>query len=927
MTISSEVRKAGPFTGNGTASAFPFAFKVFKAADLIVVQRQLDISTETQLVLNRDYTVVLNHDQNANPGGTITLTSGALASGITLVISSDLPYLQPTDLTNQGGFYPAVITNALDRLTIFCQQLAERMGRSLKLPITAPNNISTELPLPGPKHLLAWNEDGSGLTTLSPQSLVTSIAYGSATADLFTGDGTTKTFPLTTNPASVNNLDVSVEGKSVRPGIDYQWNGGPAITFTVAPGAPSVAGDKNVLVRYMQAVPVSDAESLHAQTFEALRRSYAEAGYNLVQGSFEKGGVLTSTNDVLLYEKDGKVYSWTGAYPSGGHVVSPGDNPITTTGFVDKSENLYRDTSPVISFSEYGPIAGQDCSDLLEKAIHDAQITGATLDLGRMHLTLTGKTINALAGKSLTIKGEAPYCIIDASGWSNKTDTNNHNITAKTLFVCAGGDSGVASRTNDFHLSGVSFVNKDSSVKTRFIYATGTFRNVNISSCDFKDFTVVSAFGTNILSTGKHPNSDALTAIDSATYYNCHVQSDSFATGQCPKAFHTYHALAIQYLMCNLYGYGDGYVVRSDGGHFDTIPTIGRGANSVKMSMCHVYSEASSEYCQATKTVGITITCNTADASNGDKPDNFWDLFNCFGVTFSCNTVRGGGLLFHGHGDLNYGIYPNNLIGSYGLSAVGNTLINPTHDSVFNLGGDGTVDGNRAYHTAVIADNTVYCEPGFIPPQDCAFVFSFLCNDISLHGNNINGIGTYFRTFYCKNVVIENETLRNVPKEIDNTGNDSGAFSVGTINRFGTTGSTSKFSGSLLAANRQVSRKIFESGIDVSGDAKISGLVYEDKGDSGYTVGGSVTLNLPANADCGVYEINFVLIAYAGSASVGKFVIVVSGGNVMQKAPIIDNTSVTIDVTANGAAGTTIKLTNNTGQQRTLRAYAIRFVS
>ena len=43
MTISSTVRIAGPFIGTGTATVFPFAFKVFTATNLQVVR--VDTST------------------------------------------------------------------------------------------------------------------------------------------------------------------------------------------------------------------------------------------------------------------------------------------------------------------------------------------------------------------------------------------------------------------------------------------------------------------------------------------------------------------------------------------------------------------------------------------------------------------------------------------------------------------------------------------------------------------------------------------------------------------------------------------------------------------------------------------------------------------------------------------------------------------
>lgn len=137
MTISSNSRKAGPFIGNGTAATFPYTFKVFQASDLEVVRLTVATNVETVLTLGTDFTAVVNEDQNSNPGGTITLVAGALATGFNLVITSDIENLQPTDLTNQGGFYPEVITDALDRATIQIQQLQEAVDRAALLPITS----------------------------------------------------------------------------------------------------------------------------------------------------------------------------------------------------------------------------------------------------------------------------------------------------------------------------------------------------------------------------------------------------------------------------------------------------------------------------------------------------------------------------------------------------------------------------------------------------------------------------------------------------------------------------------------------------------------------------------------------------------------------------------------------------------------------
>ena len=80
------------------------------------------------------------------------------------------------------------------------------------------------------------------------------------------------------------------------------------------------------------AVP-SASSSTKVLTREALRRSYAEAGYNLVAGSFEVGGTLVNANDVLLHEVSGKAFSG----PKG--AVVAGTNP-TSGGFVDMSNQL-----------------------------------------------------------------------------------------------------------------------------------------------------------------------------------------------------------------------------------------------------------------------------------------------------------------------------------------------------------------------------------------------------------------------------------------------------------------------------------------------------------------------------------------------------------------------------------------------------------
>lgn len=137
MTTPSTARKAGPLLGNGSTTSFPFAFKVFSASDIAVTIAN-SAGVETQLVLNTDYSVTVNANQDTSPGGTVTypISGPALPSGSVLVIVGDLDYDQSLDLPSGGNFSPLALENQLDRTTMQMQQLKEQVDRSAKLPVT-----------------------------------------------------------------------------------------------------------------------------------------------------------------------------------------------------------------------------------------------------------------------------------------------------------------------------------------------------------------------------------------------------------------------------------------------------------------------------------------------------------------------------------------------------------------------------------------------------------------------------------------------------------------------------------------------------------------------------------------------------------------------------------------------------------------------
>lgn len=247
MTVPATARRAGPFTGTGVSAAFPFEFKVFAATDLRVTTATLAGAEST--LDPADYSVAINPDQETSPGGTVTYT---LATDYVLAILGDTDYTQELDLGGGGNFNPVVIENALDRTVFQIQQLVERNARVLSLGETVADDVSAQLPAPAPLALIGWNEGGTRLQNLDATTLASVVAYGNTVVVQTTATGTPgETFTLPSNPGSLNNIRVFVDGLVQRPTADFTWDSNVTLTAvgTLPAGAP-------VLIYFNNALPV-----------------------------------------------------------------------------------------------------------------------------------------------------------------------------------------------------------------------------------------------------------------------------------------------------------------------------------------------------------------------------------------------------------------------------------------------------------------------------------------------------------------------------------------------------------------------------------------------------------------------------------------------------------------------------------------------
>lgn len=193
MTISSENRKAGPFAGNDVTTVFPFTFKLFDKTQLQVIFTSA-ASVDSTLVLDIDYSVALNADQDAAPGGNITypIIGTPLATGTKLTGLSIAPNTQLTDITNGGGFFPQIIEDALDVATILVQQVIEKLNRAIRQP-ASDSAVIGELPPSTGRALMYLGFDSSGnpiaaapvtgsLISVPMQPVVAAVSLASARA-------------------------------------------------------------------------------------------------------------------------------------------------------------------------------------------------------------------------------------------------------------------------------------------------------------------------------------------------------------------------------------------------------------------------------------------------------------------------------------------------------------------------------------------------------------------------------------------------------------------------------------------------------------------------------------------------------------------------------------------------------------------------
>lgn len=124
MTVST-VRNSITYVGNGSTNTFPYPFKILDKKDLVVMV----LNPLKLLKVDVDYDVT---EVGNETGGEVKLykydaqnnrVPWNLESGLKLWIVRHRESKQLVDISNQGKFYPQVIEDALDHLTMKIQEI------------------------------------------------------------------------------------------------------------------------------------------------------------------------------------------------------------------------------------------------------------------------------------------------------------------------------------------------------------------------------------------------------------------------------------------------------------------------------------------------------------------------------------------------------------------------------------------------------------------------------------------------------------------------------------------------------------------------------------------------------------------------------------------------------------------------------------
>lgn len=264
MTIASSTNRVS-YSGNGSTTAFAFAYPFRATSDLVVTVRTTSTGAESLKTEGADYTVTGTPTTDAGGYASGTVTFGtAPASGTQVHIDREPARTQTTDYVAGDGIPPSSIEGSLDRLTLLVQDLYSRFSRALLQPKTAANR---DLVLPEPSSsaadkILGVNTTGTGfeLKVANTSATTSTISY----TQPLTGATARTLLAKCSDIVSVKDFGATGDGSTndtaaIQAAIDAVSTNGGAVFFP--PGNYAVASSLT-LKSYVRLVGTGRASRL-----------------------------------------------------------------------------------------------------------------------------------------------------------------------------------------------------------------------------------------------------------------------------------------------------------------------------------------------------------------------------------------------------------------------------------------------------------------------------------------------------------------------------------------------------------------------------------------------------------------------------------------------------------------------------------------
>lgn len=180
MTVASSTDRA-TFPGNDATTVFPLPFRFFANSDIQASLVTNATGVLTPLTLGTHYTLsgAGEPEVDGNATGKLTMLTAPTALQ-SLFVQRVLPLTQPTDIVNQGRFFPEIHENVFDRLTMIAQQVGGEAEGAIRVAVGDPEPTRLAPAVSRANQLLGFDSSGNPIAVAPTSGSASDLALSLA---------------------------------------------------------------------------------------------------------------------------------------------------------------------------------------------------------------------------------------------------------------------------------------------------------------------------------------------------------------------------------------------------------------------------------------------------------------------------------------------------------------------------------------------------------------------------------------------------------------------------------------------------------------------------------------------------------------------------------------------------------------------------